>query len=564
MLFLTHILNRPVVDAAGVRLGWVEDLVLGDLDLFPRVEAIVLARRGQGAVFVPWEAIDEVGRHLRLNTIREKLPTLSLGDDAVFLRRDILDKQVVDIHGRKVVRVNDLQLAPIDHELRLVSADIGVGGLLRRLALERPARSLARTFNGHLPERLIPWNYVEGLETEWPSVKLSVPRRRLRDLPPPDIADIIAQLHPADRGEVLQQFDDETLADALPHLEDEVQAEVILAMSEERASDILEILPPDEAADVLGEMNEAQAERILHLMEPDEAEDVRELLQYDEDTAGGRMTTEYLALMEGQTAGQAMAQLHTMAPDAETIYYVYVIDAEERLHGVLSLRDLITAADDTPIADLTNHNVIAVNVHDDQETVARELNHYHLLAMPVTDNRGVLLGIVTVDDVLDVMHEEAEEDISRLAGSIEESDVLATPWEQTVLRLPWLLGAASAGLLMAIFITVRLTAVPTRDLTPLMALLPLLLLLGVQIGGQSAAATQVALAEEATLGEILRRHLLYGWPLGLALGLMASIIGGVLSAGITDRPIMLPVAGIILLVLMADMLAGSLLPLALH
>jgi len=564
VLFLTHILNRPVVDAAGVRLGWVEDLVLGGLDLFPRVDAIVLARRGQGAVFVPWEAVDEIDGRVRLNTTRDTLPTLPLNDDAVFLRRDILDKQVVDIHGLKVVRVNDLQLAPIDGELRLVSADIGVGGLLRRLALERPVSSIARTFRRPLPERLIPWNYVEGLETEWPSVKLSVPRRRLRDLPPPDIADIIAQLHPADRGEVLRHIDDETLADALPHLEDEVQAEVILAMPEERASDILEILPPDEAADVLGEMPEARAERILHLMEPDEAEDVRELLQYDEDTAGGRMTTEYLALMEGQTAGQALAQLHAMAPDAETIYYVYVIDDAGRLHGVLSLRDLITAADDTPLAELTNRNVISVDVHDDQETVARELNRYHLLAVPVTDDAGMLLGIVTVDDVLDVMHEESRQDISRLAGSIEESDVLATPWEQTVLRLPWLLGAAVAGLLMAIFITLRLTAVPAPELTPLVALLPLLLLVAVQIGGQSAAATQVGLSEGATLGEILLRHLRFQWPIGLALGFLAAVIGGALSAGITGHAIVLPVAGILWLVLTVDMLVGSLLPLALH
>jgi len=554
-----------VADAAGVRLGWVEDLVLCNLDLFPRVEAIVLARRGQGAVFVPWEAIDGIeDRVVRLHATREELPKLPLSDNAVFLRRDILDKQVVDIHGRKVVRVNDLQLAPIDGELRLVSADIGVSGLLRRLALERPVRSLARSINRPLPERLIPWNYVEGLETEWPSVKLSVSRRRLRELPPPDIADIIAQLNPADRGEVLEQFDDETLADALPHLEDEVQAEVILAMPEERASDILEILPPDEAADVLGEMDEEQAERILHLMEPEEAEDVRELLQYDEDTAGGRMTTEYLALTEGQTAGQAMARLHVMAPDAETIYYVYVIDDAGRLRGVLSLRDLITAGDDTPLTELTNHNVLSVNVYDDQETVARALNHYHLLAMPVTDADRVLLGIVTVDDVLDVLREEAEQDISRLAGSIEQSEVLATPWEQTMLRLPWLLGASTAGLLMAIFITLRLTTVSAPELIPLMALLPLLLLLAVQIGGQSAVATQVALAEGAALWEILLRHLRFGWPLGLALGFAAAVIGGALAAAITQRAVLLPVGGILWLVLTAEMLAGSLLPLALH
>ncbi|HEX2950809.1 MAG TPA: CBS domain-containing protein, partial [Armatimonadota bacterium] len=372
MLFLAHILNLPVLDCAGLRLGWVEDLVLTGLDLFPRVEAVVLARRGQGAVFIPWDAVGQVDKTgLHLLQSRQDLTTSPLTDEAIFLRRDILDKQVVDIHGRRVVRVNDLQFVPIDNELRLIGADIGMRGLLRRLGVERPLSYMAKSVHSRLPERVIPWNYVEGLETEWPSVRLNVSHRRLRELPATDIADILTSLHRTERDEILLHIDDETLADTLPHLEDDMQADVIMSMTDERASDILEILPPDEAADVLGDISEERAERILHLMEPEEAEDVRELLRYGDETAGGRMTTEYIALSDGMTAAQALAQLRKEAPDAETIYYVYVTGYQGKLEGVLSLRDLITANDDTPIADLARRNFISADVTDDQETVAR-------------------------------------------------------------------------------------------------------------------------------------------------------------------------------------------------
>ena len=149
MLFLTHMLNRPVVDAAGVRLGWVDDLVLTNLDLFPQVKAIVLARRGRGALFIPWSAVQALpDSTVQLAMPREAVPSEPLDETAVFLRRDILDKQVVDINGRKVVRVNDLQLAPLDSELRLIGADIGLAGLLRRLSLERPARALMGAARG--------------------------------------------------------------------------------------------------------------------------------------------------------------------------------------------------------------------------------------------------------------------------------------------------------------------------------------------------------------------------------------------------------------------------------
>ncbi len=563
MLFLTHILNRPVFDAAGTRLGWVEDLVLSSLDLFPRIQYVVLARRGRGAVFIAWEAVAAMDGTVRLTATRESLATLPVDHDAIFLRRDILDKQVVDINGRKVVRVNDLQLAPIHHEMRLIGADIGVGGLLRRLNLEGPVRGFFRRLNGSLPDRVIPWNYVEGLETEWASVRLNVSHRRLHELPPTDIADIMQQLLPDDREELARSIDDETLADTLPHLEDEVQAEVLLAVGDARASDIVEMMPPDDAADALGELSDEQAERILHLMEPDDAEDVRELLRYDEDTAGGLMTTEYIALPEEMTASEAIAELRLLAPhDAETIYYVYVTDADGRLRGVLSLRDLLTTAEDTPIGAIMEEEVFRARVHDDQETVARLFTRYHLLALPVVDDDDVLRGIVTVDDALDVLHDEAEEDLSRMAGAVEESAVLASPWALTALRLPWLLGTASAGLLVAYYLQGQ-QAAPAR-LIALLVLLPLVLLVGVQLGGQNAAATQVALAEDAAFAEIVRGHLQRLWPVGLGLSLLTGLLGA-LYAGLTDagaHPA--AVGGIIGLVLVLEMLVGSLLPLLLH
>jgi len=564
VLFLTHILNRPVVDAAGTRLGWVDDLVLVGEELFPLVQALVLARRGSRALFIPWDAVSDIdGAVIRLTSDRHHLPSLPLDDTAIFLRRDILDKQVVDINGRKVVRINDLQLVPVANELRLIGADIGLAGLLRRLSLERPLRALADRMHSTLPDRVIPWNYVEGLETEWSSLRLTIPHKRLRELPVTDIADILAQLHPLDRDELLQQIDDQTLADTLPHLDEDLQAEVILGLSDERASDILEILPPDEAADVLGDLSEEHAERILLLMEPDDAEDVRELLQYDDDTAGGRMTTEFVALQDGLTAAQALLELRRQAPDAETIYYVYVTDAAEHLEGVLSLRDLITTDGAKPITDLVRRDILFVNVNDDQEQVARLLNRYHLLAIPVVNDDKVLCGIVTVDDVLDVLHEEAEEDVSRMVGASEESTELASFWEQAVLRMPWLLTAVLAGLAIALYLLPHLEKLPAR-FPALLALLPLLLLLAVQIGGQGAAATQVALGEDADPSEILHRLLRTPWPVGTALSIATGIIGALLMHVIDRQSHALAVGGIVAMVLLVNMLVGSLLPLALH
>lgn len=560
-MFLANILNKPVIDAAGVRLGWVDDLVLNELDLFPTVHALVLGRGGQGALIITWDDVaDYAEKAMHLNVPREELLDLEMPDDAIFLRRDILDQQVVDINGHRVVRVNDLQLNDIEGDLRLVGADIGITGLLRRLSLERPSRALATMVNAKLPERIIPWNYIEGIEREWTSIKLNISHRRLREMPAIEIADIIAQLHPLDRDQLFTKMDDSTLADALPHLEDGMQVDVIRAMSDERASDIIELMAPDDAADVLGDMHEDEAERILHLMEPEEAADVRELLQYEDDTAGGRMTTEYIAFAEKLTVAEAMIELREQAQEAETIYYLYAIDEAEKLIGVLSLRDLLTAPEDSLISEHTQRDVIKVHVEDNQEDVARILTKYHLLALPVVDDENILRGIVTADVVLDVIHEESEEDISRLAGAVDESDELASPVEQAMTRFPSIIFAGIAGMVMTILLAYNN---PAHSLV-LFALLPLLILPGMQIGGLAVATITVLLAEEYDTDEALRYLLQTQWVTVLLIAVATALVGGIFSRLFDSNANALGAMLAVFAVLVAEMLAGSLLPVLLH
>ncbi len=559
-MFLAHILNKPVMDAAGVRLGWVDDLVLNELDLFPTVHALVLARAGQGALIITWDDVaNYAGKYLNLNVNRAELVDLEMPDDAVFLRRDILDQQVVDINGLRVVRVNDLQLNDIEGDLRLVGADIGITGLLRRLSLERPSRALAKLFHSSIHERIIPWNYVEGIEREWTSLKLNVSHRRLREMPAIEIADIIAQLHPLDRKELFAKIDDDTLADALHHLEDSMQVDVIREMSDERASDIIELMAPDDAADVLGDMEEDEAERILHLMEPDEAADVRELLQYDDDTAGGRMTTDYIAFSDKMTVTQAMNDLRKYAPDAETVYYLYVIDDAEKLVGVLSLRELLTAPEDSSIINYIKRDVITVQVDENQEEVARILTKYHLLALTVIDQGNVLRGIVTADVVLDVIHEESEEDISRLAGAVDESDEQASPIEQAMTRLPSIVFAGIAGMLMTILLGYNN---PERSLV-LFALLPLLILPGMQIGGLGVASISVMLAENEDADDALKYLMRTQWVTALLLAATTALVGGAFSLLFDPKANALGASLIVFAILVLEMLVGSLLPILL-
>jgi len=403
MLYLSQAIGRPVRDGSSEPLGKVADLIVAVGDRYPPVTGLVVAT-GRRRIFLPWSGVDRLdadGARLRTRTI--DIGRFQQRPEEILLRQDLMDKQIVDIDGHKVVRVNDLRFDEVEGRLRLVAVDVGAAGLLRRLGMEGAYRIVARNLNLPLPERYIDWEDVDPVETSIASIKLRVPHAGLAELHPADLASIIDQLAPRDRAGVLASLDDEQAADAIEEMEPDTQVEVLEDLEPERAADILEEMSPDDAADLVADLSDEAREEILALMERDEAAEVQELLGYPEDSAGGIMTTEFVAVPASLTASQTIDRLRELEPNAETIYYVYVVDADDRLVGVLSLRDLIVARPETLIAGVMIPEPVAVGVLADQDEVAQVVARYNLLAVPVVDLDGRLAGIVTVDDAMDAI-----------------------------------------------------------------------------------------------------------------------------------------------------------------
>jgi magnesium transporter len=412
LLFLTEILGAEVVDVRQRRSGAVRDLTIRVQEPYPVVTGLIVSRRRQLAI--PWSEVRTFAaatREVALRSTREAIERSPANPDEIWLARDVMDKQVVDTDGRRVVRVNDLQLVESAGVMLLVAADIGIRGILRRLGLEGVAKSVARLFGRNLPMVLVSWEVVAPLgaapDLEHPAaddaVRLRISGSRISKLHPADIADIVEELGAKERKTVFETLTQEVAADTLEEMELEDQVSVIEHMDVQRASDILEEMPPDEVADILTELPSEQAERLLGLMETREATDVKELLTYGEDTAGGLMTTEYVGVREHLTAQECIDELRRMEPDAESIYYVFVVDGEEHLRGVLSLRDLIVARPETPISSIMIRDVIAVHLDDGVKEIAAVLSKYNLLAVPVVDGEFRIQGLVTVDDALDAV-----------------------------------------------------------------------------------------------------------------------------------------------------------------
>jgi len=417
MLYLSQAIGRPVLDGDGEPIGRVADLIVAVGDRYPPVTGLVV-ETDRRRIFLPWSSVD----HLDAGGSRLRTRTIDIGKfqqrpDEILLRADLMDKQIVDIDGRKVVRVNDLRLDEIEGRLHLVAVDVGAAGLARRLGLGRGFRTLARNLRLPVPERYIDWEDVDPVETSIASIKLRVPHAGLAELHPADLATIIDQLAPKDRAGVLAALDDEAAADVFEEMEPETQVEVLEDLDPARAADILEEMSPDDAADLVADLSDETREEILALMERDEAEELGELLAYPEDTAGGMMTTEFVSLPAGLSCAQAIDRLRELEPDAETIYYVYVTDDEDRLVGVLSLRDLIVAKPDTAVAEVMIPEPVTVGALADEDEVAEVVAHYNLLAVPVVDASGHLVGIVTVDDAMDAILPDAwRKRLPRLAG----------------------------------------------------------------------------------------------------------------------------------------------------
>jgi CBS domain-containing protein len=401
--YLTQLLGKPAIEPDGKKVARILDVIASQGGRLPTVSAAFLKSGSrEGWISLDAAVVEEDG--IRLSAAWDALPVYEPTERDLRLQRDILDKQIVDVHDYRVVRVNDVRLASCGEQMCVVGADASLRAIVRRAGLGGPVEALAKLIGKPLQSNLIAWDDVETLEPGSAGggrIKLKVPHEKIARLHPADIADIIEQLDPQQQHEVLEALDVETAADTIEEMEDAEAAAVMKTMDEERAADILDEMEPDEAADLLGDLPDRKSEDLLEQMEPEEAEDVKELLAYHERTAGGLMTTEFIAITARMTCKETIKHLRKLSPKAETIYYVYVVDDDHRLAGVISLRDLIVSAPSTPIGDIMVQHIRSVHTGDNIDEIARVINKYNLLALPVVDETEKLVGIVMVDDVMD-------------------------------------------------------------------------------------------------------------------------------------------------------------------
>ena len=400
-LFISEILKKPVLDPKGDELGRVKDFVVVRGEPLPKISSIIIERK-KGLLNLPWTVLNIFNKRIiSANVYGEALQSYELDEKDLLLVRDILDKQIVDVNGVKVVRVNDVKLEGYDTEAVLIAVDVGMRGILRRLGFERGGEDLMRLFKKHLPYNLISWNYIQPFEPKLTKISLTVPRQMLSELHPADIADIISQVSHKEGATFFKDLDVDVAAEALSELKPETQVDIITGMDTDKAADIIEEMPPDEAADILSDLPVDKAKEILESIEKEEAEDIQELLSHEEDTAGGLMTNVFIAYPPETTVRKAIENFKKDAEEIEIVYYIYVIDTEEKLMGVVSLRDLLLADLDTKLSDIMETKVKTVTPETDEMEVAEIISKYNLVALPVVDIEGFILGIVTVDDVLD-------------------------------------------------------------------------------------------------------------------------------------------------------------------
>lgn len=401
-MFLSELISDPVVDRVQENIGRIRDVIITLGEVFPKVTGFLVALAGEKKEekIILIGDIDLVGRQfISTRTTKDRVPMTSLREGEVLLLRDVADQQIVDLEGARVIRVNDLKLAKVNEDVRLIAADVGVSGMLRRLGLLGFVSWLFALLGKRVPEQMIGWDHVQNLS----GGQIAVPSKTITDLHPADVAQIISQVETEKRTEIFSALSEKTAAEALHELEPMLGAVLISTLDTKRALGVLNKMPVDETADIIGDLPIEKAEDLLRLMPVRKANEVRKLLKHRDETAGGLMTTEFITLPIHLTVEQGIARLREIAPAAETIYYLYVVDELERLAGVLSLRSLIVAPPDKPIAEIMLKNPIVFSTEMNQREVADTFSKYNLLAVPVVDHERKILGIITIDDVMDLI-----------------------------------------------------------------------------------------------------------------------------------------------------------------
>ncbi|MHC1785122.1 MAG: magnesium transporter [Anaerolineaceae bacterium] len=402
MPFVSEIIGKPVNDIDGVNIGTVKDIIATTEKIqVPKIVALKVKTAKDIIDIRIADVAALIAKSIPLNIKIDEILAYEPTEHDLLLNLNVLDKQIIDTNGVRVVRVNDLELTRLKGDYYVSNVDVGGAGMLRRLGLGALARKTVRPQAQTKPGGFISWEDVELLSSEEP-LRLKVPNEKLAEMHPADLAEILSDLNRNEGSKLLESLDDETMADALEEVEPDFQASLVEQMDNERVADVLEEMSPDEAADLLAELSEERKSALLNLMEKDEADDVRRLLAYPDDSAGGIMTTEFIAVPKAHSAGKVINLLREMPEDeTETMFDIYVVDDNNHLCGVFSLRQLVLAKPATPVTDFMEDRVVVLDPLDDQDRAAQLISKYNLHAIPVVDRDNVILGIVTADDALD-------------------------------------------------------------------------------------------------------------------------------------------------------------------
>ena len=409
-LALSELLGAPVYDPSGAA-GKVREVALTPQEDRSRVTSLIVKTKTGNRV-LPFAAIAAINGGVRTNTGAREWPAENGTEGLFLLERDLLDQQVIDINGRKVVRVNDVELlidvqkepGKVPPVLRVHSVDVGARGAVRRLLRGVAPRAALHALLQRIPPRSIPWNFVDVIETD-PArrVKLKISHEGLAKLHPADIADIVEELAPDEREAVFETLDEETAAEALEEVEPKVQKAIVESLDSERAADIVDEMNPDAAADLLAELPEDRTEQILVQMEPEGRQDVVELLEHKEETAAGRMTTEFLALPVTATVQNAVDSMRHFEGGVESLNTIYLVDSHGTLVGAVPLARIVLVEPATPMLSLTQEPLVLAHEGVGENEVAELFDKYNLLTLPVVDEHNKLTGIITSDDVISML-----------------------------------------------------------------------------------------------------------------------------------------------------------------
>lgn len=401
-IFLSQIFEKPIFAGDNKKIGCLKDVAVNLSATFPKVMGLVVdVPLVKYSIYIPLSEISQFTQEkISVKQNLDNIAHQKLPNNIILLKEAILDKQIVDVNDLKVVRVNDIKLIATEDGFRFVAVDCGLTGLLRGLHLLKICKRIPLV-GSLIKEQLISWSNVQPLKSDMAELRLKVTYEKIFNLHPADIAEILSLVHHDERQAMIESFNIKTIAEVLPYLDDQIKANIIETMNLDRAVDVIEEMSTDEAVDILGDVSAKKADQIFENLEVSDSEEFKELLKHDDESAGGLMNTDFISFKQDLTVDAVLIKLRKLQPEEEMFYHMYIVDKDDHLLGGVSLQNIVLSNPEQTLAEIMNKNLVSVNVSADTDEIGELVSKYNLLALPVIDSENVLLGVITVDDVIE-------------------------------------------------------------------------------------------------------------------------------------------------------------------